>query len=93
MASGGEQSTACGSVRCALCASHFGPRHTHPFQWKAEVQEFFRRYNDIPLHSCVCKADEVSLRRGYQEVTLFPDGKKESKKSIKYYVVYLHVKK
>ena len=57
---------ACGSVCCALCASYFGPRHTHPFQWKAEVQEFFRRYSDIPLHSCVCKADEVSLRRGYQ---------------------------
>ena len=33
---------------------------------RKEVQEFFRRYSDIPLHSCVCKADEVSLRRGYQ---------------------------
>ena len=67
MASGGEWSTTCGSVCCALCAFHFGTRHIHPFQRIAEIQEFFISYNDIPLHSCVCKAnEEVNLRRGYQ---------------------------
>lgn len=50
--------------RCALCHERLRSAHTHPGQWKSDVQQFLLQYSNIPLSSCVCKADEVSVRKG-----------------------------
>ena len=39
--------------RCALCHERLGDVHSHPGQWKCELQQFLLRYTDIPLSSCV----------------------------------------
>ena len=51
-------------IRCALCHEHLKDAHSHPGQWNSELQQFLLQYTTVPLSSCVCKADEVSIRRG-----------------------------
>ena len=46
---------------CSLCKGHLSGRHTHPGQWKNELQQ---KYSEIPGSSCVCGACELSVRRG-----------------------------
>ena len=50
--------------RCTLCLEHLSARHTHPVKWKADMQQFLKRYSSISLDSCVCRADELSIRKG-----------------------------
>ena len=61
--SGGRK--CCGEC-CSLCKGHLGRSHSHPEQWNGELQQFLLQYTDIPdpLHACVCKADELSIRKG-----------------------------
>ena len=54
----GEQS------RCSLCRERLRSQHTHFGQWKSELQQFLLKYTEIPA-SCVCKACERSIRRGF----------------------------
>ena len=49
---------------CTLYLEHLSARHTHPVKWKAEMQQFLKRYRSISLDSCVCRADELSIRKG-----------------------------
>ena len=51
-------------IRCALCHEHLKDAHSHPGRWNSELQQFLLQYTTVPLSSCVCKADEVSIRRG-----------------------------
>ena len=39
---------------------------SHPEQWYGELQQFLLQYANIPdpLHACICKADELSIRKG-----------------------------
>ena len=39
-------------------------RHTHPGQWKSELQQFLLKYSEIPGSSCVCRTCDRSIRRG-----------------------------
>ena len=50
--------------RCALCHEHLKGRHTHPELWACDLQQFLLRYTAIPLGSCVCRADQVSIKKG-----------------------------
>ena len=50
--------------RCSLCRERLRHMHSHPGQWKSELQQFLLRYGEVALGSCVCKACERSLRRG-----------------------------
>ena len=47
---------------CTLCLEHLSARHTHPVKWKADMQQFLKRYSSISLDSCVCRADELNIR-------------------------------
>ena len=60
--SGGRK---CSGERCSLCKGHLRRPHSHPEQWNGELQQFLLQYTDIPepLHACVCKADELSIRK------------------------------
>ena len=51
-------------IQCALCHERLKDAHSHPGQWNSELQQFLLQYTTVPLSSCVCKADEVSIRRG-----------------------------
>ena len=61
--SGGHK---CSGERCSLCKGHLRRSHSHPEQWNGELQQFLLQYTDIPdpLHDCICKADELSIRKG-----------------------------
>ena len=50
--------------RCSLCRERLRSQHTHFWQWKSELQQFFLKYTEIPA-SCVCKACKRSIRRGF----------------------------
>ena len=50
--------------RCALCHERLKGRHTHPELWACDLQQFLLRYTAIPLGSCVCRADQVSIKKG-----------------------------
>ena len=50
--------------RCTLCKQCLRGTHSHPGQWKSELQQFLLKYSEIPGSSCVCKACERSIRRG-----------------------------
>ena len=50
--------------RCSLCRERLRDAHSHPGQWKSEVQQFLLKYTEITVSSCVCKSCERSLRRG-----------------------------
>ena len=54
----------CSQSHCALCNKRLRDAHSHPGQWKSELQQFLLSYSAIPLSSCVCKANKRSLRRG-----------------------------
>ena len=56
----------CSGERCSLCKGHLRGPHSHPEQWSGELQQFLFQYTDIPdpLRACVCKADELSIRKG-----------------------------
>ena len=58
----------CSGERCSQCKRHLRRSHSHPEQWNGELQLFLLQYTctDIPdpLHACVCKADELSIRKG-----------------------------
>ena len=60
--SGGRK---CSGEHCSLCKGHLRRSHSHPEQWNGELQQFLLQYTDIPdpLHACVCKADELSIRK------------------------------
>ena len=49
---------------CTLCKQPLRGTHSHPGQWKSELQQFLLNYSEIPGSSCVCKACEHSIRRG-----------------------------
>ena len=51
--------------RCSLCRERLRGAHSHPGQWKSELQQFLMKYTKIPTASCVCKACERSVRRGF----------------------------
>ena len=54
----------CARSRCSLCQDVLKPSHTHPKQWNPEVLELLKQYcPGIPPSACICKADEMSLRR------------------------------
>ena len=48
-----------------LCKGHLRRSHSHPEQWNGKLQQFLLQYTNIPdpLHACVCKADELSIRK------------------------------
>ena len=48
------------------CFSLGASRHTHshPGQWKSELQQFLLRHSETSMSSHACKACERSLRRG-----------------------------
>ena len=50
--------------RSTLCKQPLRGTHSHPGQWKSELQHFLLKYSEIPGNSCVCKACERSIRRG-----------------------------
>ena len=50
--------------RCALCHEHLKGVHTHPELWASDLQQFLLRYTAITLGSCVCQADQVSIKKG-----------------------------
>ena len=56
----------CSGERCSLRKRHLRRLHSDPEQWNGELQQFLLQYTDIPdpLHVCVCKADELSIRKG-----------------------------
>ena len=49
--------------RCTLCKGRLRGRHTHPGQWKSELQQFLQ-YSEIPGSSCVCRTCDRTIRRG-----------------------------
>ena len=49
---------------CALCKERLKDVHSHPGRWKVELQQFLLRYSDVPLTACVCRADEISIKKG-----------------------------
>ena len=50
---------------CTLCKQPLrGTVHSHPGQWKSELQQFPLKYSEIPGSSCVCKACDLRVRRG-----------------------------
>ena len=54
----------CDRSRCSLCQDVLKPSHTHPKQWNPDVLELLKQFcPGIPPSACVCKADEMSLRR------------------------------
>ena len=44
-----------------LYSVHLRDTHSHPGQWKSELQQFLLKYGEIPGSSCVCKAFERSI--------------------------------
>ena len=57
--------------RCTLCREHLRGAHSHPGQWKCELQQFLLKYTEIPMSACVCKPCERSIRRGLGGKFLF----------------------
>ena len=55
--------TKCDQSHCALCKERLKGHHSHPGQWKPELQQLLQWYSCIALSLCVCWADELSLRR------------------------------
>ena len=53
-----------GNSHCILCKLPLRGTHSHPGQWKSELQQFLLKYSEIRRSSCVCKACEDSIRRG-----------------------------
>ena len=53
-----------GSRAVVLCANSLLGVHSHPGQWKSELQQFLLKYSEIPGSSCVCKACDLTIRRG-----------------------------
>ena len=49
---------------CALCKERLKDIHSHPGRWKVELQQFLLRYSAVPLTACVCRADEISIKKG-----------------------------
>ena len=49
---------------CALCSERLKESHTHPEQWRSELQQLLLHYSPIPTTACVCRADETSIMRG-----------------------------
>ena len=48
--------------RCALCKERLRGVHSHPGQWKSDLQQLLQEHNPcIPLSACVCRADELSF--------------------------------
>jgi len=43
-----------GQTHCALCHKRLKGVHSHPGQWKCELQQFLQQYSTIPLESGVC---------------------------------------
>ena len=73
--------SACKSTqsRCALCYERMKDVHSHPGQWKSDLQQFLLQYTTIPLTSCVCRADPDSIKKGLGlgeklMMNLSPDG-------------------
>ena len=52
----------CSHSHCNLCSEYLRGAHSQPGQWRGELQQF--HLCSIPQSSCVCKADELSIRRG-----------------------------
>ena len=50
--------------RCTLCKQPLRGTHSHPGQWKSELQQFLLKYSEIPRSSCVCTACDLRIRRG-----------------------------
>ena len=47
-----------------MCSARFGSQgHTHPAQSVSSLQDFFTSNYEFPLDICICKADEMWLRR------------------------------
>ena len=49
---------------CALCHECLKDVHSYPGQWQSDLQQFLLQYTTIPLSSCVCRANQVSLVKG-----------------------------
>ena len=49
--------------RCSLCKERLRDAHSHPGQWKSELQQFLLTYSKVSVGSCVCKPCERSMRR------------------------------
>ena len=47
----------------SLYSERLKDSHTHPEQWKSELQQLLLHYSSIPMTACVCRADETSIRR------------------------------
>ena len=54
----------CVESRCAPCSERLKDSHTHPEQWKSELQQLLLHYSSIPMTACVCRADERSSSMG-----------------------------
>ena len=46
---------------CTLCKQPLRGTHSHPGQWKSELQQFPLKYSEIPGSSCVCKACQTGI--------------------------------
>ena len=57
--------SACKSTqsRCGLCHERLKV-DSHPVQWESDLQEILLQYVTIPSSSCVCRADQVSIKKG-----------------------------
>ena len=51
-------------THCTQCKERLRGKHSHPGQWKSELQQFLLKYSEIPGSLCVCKACELSIQQG-----------------------------
>ena len=59
-----SKSVCSGTQSRCLCQERLKGRHSHPEQWGGELQQFLLQYTTVPLNSCVCRADQVSIKKG-----------------------------
>ena len=50
--------------RCSLCRERLRDAHSHPGQWKSELQQFLLTYSKISVGLCVSKPCKTSMRQG-----------------------------
>ena len=63
----------CLQERCSLCQEHLRGSHSHPASWNEDMREVLLRYTHEEDVSklCVCKADELSIRKGVRNRSEF----------------------
>ena len=62
----GKAASGCLRERCSLCLERLRGSHSHPASWNEDMREVLVRFSNEGDISklCVCKADELSIRRG-----------------------------